>query len=127
VSASSLLEPGYVAAETAERQRIAIRLGTAESVKTQLATRELLNGLRKLNISGEVILTSGSNPVRGILLALTVESSRFKGTEDYEIARTIKGASICAASEQALLYAVFDFLERQGIVFGIDGASLPID
>jgi len=127
VSASSLFEPGYVAAEAAGRNRIAIRLGTTETVKTRLAARELLSGLRKLFAGSEVTSTSGSSPVSGIALALKVEGSRFKGTEDYEITRTTEGASICAASEQALLYAVFDFLERQGMVFGIDGASLPID
>ena len=127
VSASSLFEPGYVAAEAAGRKRIAIRLGTAETVKTRLATRELLSGLRRLNTGGEVTMIAESRPLSGIVLALTVEGSRFKGTEDYEIARTSEGASISAASEQALLYAVFDFLERQGMVFGIDGARLPID
>ena len=29
-------------------------------------------------------------------------------------------------NEQALLYAVFDFLERQGALFGIDGDVYPL-
>jgi len=56
-----------------------------------------------------------------------IEPARFNDPEAYEITASVNGATIRAASEQALLYAVFDFLERQGVVFGIDGTTLPID
>ena len=54
-------------------------------------------------------------------------TARFKGREDYEIAAAGKRVTFTAATDQALLYAVFDFIERQGVVFGIDGETLPID
>src|ERR1019366_3909659 len=75
----------------------------------------------------EVRLTSSDGGAGATVLTLAVDSSRFKGTEEYEIAAQGNGAVLRAASEQALLFAVFEFLERQGLVFGIDGTTAPID
>ena len=52
---------------------------------------------------------------------------RFKNPEAYAISSADGRVTLTAAGEQALLYAVFEFLERQGAYFGIDGASYPID
>ena len=127
VTATGLLGPGYASAQMTGRKRIAVRTLAAGSVKTRLAARELESGLRTLNSADEVTQSTGDNPASEILLTLAVDGSRFKGTEEYAISRSSKGAAIHAASEQALLYGVFDFLERQGMVFGIDGATAPID
>lgn len=126
-SASGLMGTRYSAAEATGRRRILILMQCAESMKTRLAARELESGLRGLKATDEVTLGSGSGSAGQVVLTLAVSAQRFKGTEEYTIQRAGEGATIYAASEQALLYAVFDFLERQGAVFGIDGTSLPID
>jgi hypothetical protein len=127
VTAGGLLGPSYASSQLTGHKRIAIRNLSADSVKTRLAARELESGLRRLSSTGEVTRTTESSPASAVELTLTVDGSRFKGWEDYEIARSSGGATIRAASEQALLYGVFEFLERQGVVFGIDGTSVPID
>ena len=62
-------------------------------------------------------------------LTLAIDPPRFRGTEEYEIAALSSGhgAMLRAASETALLFCVFDFLEQQGLVFGIDGTIAPLD
>ncbi len=127
VTASRLLAPRYAPAQMTGSKRIAIRLLSANSVKTRLAARELESGLRLLNPADEVTQSSEGSHANAIVLTLAVDGSRFKGTDEYAISRSSEGAAICAASEQALLYGVFEFLERQGMVFGIDGAMAPID
>jgi hypothetical protein len=107
--------------------RITIRTQTPDSVKTRLATRELLNGLRTMQSAAEVTQTNDDTVAGATLLTLALDASRFKKTEDYEIAVSGQGVALRAAGEQALLYGVFDFLERQGLVFGIDGTTVPID
>ncbi len=123
LSASGLLGSNPLRSNGEDAKRIAIRTLSADSVKTRLAEQELLSGLRALKSPGIIV---DSDDGTAFEIALTVDASRFKHTEDYEIARTGPGAAIHAASDQALLYAVFDFLERQGMVFGIDGAMAPI-
>ncbi len=127
VTARGLLGPAYAPAQMTGRKRIAIRTLSTGSVKTRLAARELASGLRTLNPADEVTQSTGDNPASEIVLTLAVDGSRFKGKEEYAISRNGQGATIRAASEQALLYGVFEFLERQGMVFGIDGATAPID
>src|SRR6202451_2547721 len=126
-STGSLVLPQSAPAHTTETKQIAIRMLAAASLKMRLATRELISGLRMLNGMPEVIQTSDDHITNATLLTLVLDSSRFKGIEDYEIAASGDGTIFHAASEQALLYAVFDFLERQGIVFGIDGTTAPLD
>ena len=125
-SAGALLIPTNASAQAGPKP-IAIRTLAADSLKTRLATRELLSGLRMLHAPTEVTQTSGESVANATLLTLTVDSSRFKGNEDYEISASDDGAMFRASTEQALLYAVFDFLERQGVVFGVDGTTGPID
>ena len=131
-SAGSWVNRNYASAQLMSPKRIAIRTQARESLKTRLATRELLSGLRTLLSATEVTQTevarTKDDAVAGAtLLTLALDASRFKKTEDYEIAASGQGAVLRAASERALLYGVFDFLERQGLVFGIDGTTVPID
>jgi len=126
-STGSLLIRGSASAQIVTPKRIAIRTLAPDSLKTRLATRELLSGLRMLNAAADVTQSSDDSVAGATLLTLTVEASRFKGAEDYEIAALGNGVIFRAASEQALLYAVFEFLERQGLVFGLDGTTIPID
>jgi len=127
VTAGGLLGTRISAAETTGRKGIAILMQCSESVKTRLAARELMSGLRGLRVTDEVAQAGERGAAGEVVLTLAVNAARFKGTEEYTIRRAGEGATIFAASEQALLYAVFDFLERQGVVFGIDGISLPMD
>jgi hypothetical protein len=126
-STGSLVFPKGAPAQTTEAKQIAIRTLAAATMKTRLAARELMSGLRMLNGMPEVIQTSDDGVTNTTLLTLVLDFARFKGNEDYEIAASGNGAIFHAASEQALLYAVFDFLERQGLVFGVDGTTAPMD
>jgi len=125
-SAGTLLRRSDAPAQV-EPKQIAIRTLAADSLMTRLATRELLSGLRMLHAATEVKQTSDDSVADATLLTLTLDPSRFKGNEDYEISASGDGAIFRGSSEQALLYAVFDFLERQGVVFGVDGTTVPID
>ncbi len=126
-STGSLVLPKSAPARTTAAKQIAIRTLAADSLKTRLATRELMCGLRMLNGVPEVVQSSDDHVANATLLTLVLDLARFKGAEDYEIAASDHGAIFHAASEQALLYAVFDFLERQGLIFGIDGTTAPLD
>jgi hypothetical protein len=109
-------------------RRITIENTAPDGTKTRLAVTELLAGLRALKLAPEVALIDETQPREGNAhFILAVEANRFKGREEYEIAAAGKRVSLTAASDQALLYSVFDFIERQGVVFGIDGDTVPID
>src|SRR5258708_2140366 len=125
-AATPLLLPHHAFAQVTPTKRISIRLQAHESIKTRLAVRELCSGLHLLNGSWDVAETQDDER-NGARLTLAIEKSAFKGAEDYAISSVNNGAVLRAGNEQALLYAVFDFLERQGTVFGIDGTSTPID
>jgi hypothetical protein len=107
-------------------KRIAIRLLAPRSARTKLAVSELCSGLHMLNHAWDVRETTENDP-HGLQLTLIIQSSSFTGVEDYEISADGQQIRLRAASEMALLYAVFGFLERQGTVFGIDGTSTPIE
>lgn len=127
VAANGLVETPQGIAKTSRPQRIAIHAQARQSLKVRLATRELLTGLRSLQSAPEVVESDGSVDGDTVVLALNVDRAGFKDDQEYEISATRNGAGLKAASEQSLLYAVFDFLERQGLVFGIDGTTVPID
>lgn len=127
VSTGTWLDRVYGFQQISWPKRIAIRTHVADTVKTRLAARELESGLSVLNPAVEITNADGGGATNPTLLMLTIDASRHKSAEEYEIAATDRGAIISAANEQALLYAVFEFLERQGFVFGIDGATVPID
>ncbi|MGH9616528.1 MAG: hypothetical protein ACRD28_07270, partial [Acidobacteriaceae bacterium] len=125
-SAGSLLAHAPADAQQFRPQRIAIRNLAADSAKTRLAERELLSGLRMLNAALQPTLATENRSADSVVVTLLVDRSRFKHSEEYEIAASGRNLTLGAANEQALLYAVFDFLERQGLVFGIDGTTAPI-
>ena len=126
VSAGSLLAFNQASSQALKTKVVAIHLQAPNSVKARLAARELSSGLHILNPALEVKLSAADTS--GVtVLTLRIEPTQFKGTEEYEIAASENGAVLRAAGEQALLFAVFEFLERQGLVFGIDGTTAPLD
>jgi len=126
-SASSLIPPTTASGQRLRPQRITVRNQAPDSVKTRLATRELLSGLRMLHAAPQIDLASDTPTADSVRLTLQIDGSRFRQSEEYDIAASGQDATLCAVNEQALVYAVFDFLERQGLVFGIDGTTVPID
>lgn len=126
-SASTLIPDTPAKAQRLRPQRIAIRNQATESIKARLATCELINGLRSLNSAAQIDIVSETPAGDTAALTLQIDPSRFKQSEEYEIVSSGKSATLRAVNEQTLLYAVFDFLERQGLVFGIDGTTVPVD
>ncbi len=126
-SASAFIPNSSANAQRLRAQRIAIRNQAAASVKTRLAARELLSGLRSLQCAPQIEMSSELPHADTVQLALQIEPSRFRQSEEYAVVGSGKNATLYAVDDQALLYAVFDFLERQGLVFGIDGTTVPID
>ena len=126
-SASSLMPQASANAQRLRPQHITVRNQAPDSVKTRLAARELLSGLRMLNIALQIDIARDTGAADTVQLTLQIDPSRFRQSEEYEITASGQNATLCAVNEQALLYAVFDFLERQGLVFGIDGTTVPID
>jgi hypothetical protein len=126
LTAGGLFLPHSGLGQLATVKQIRVRLLAPRSVRTRLAVSELCSGLHMLNRAWEVRETAENDP-SGLQLTLSIENASFKGSEDYEISVVEQGIRLRASSEQALLYAVFEFLERQGTVFGIDGTSTPIE
>ncbi|HXX22621.1 MAG TPA: hypothetical protein VEO19_05665 [Terriglobia bacterium] len=101
----------------------------------QFASYELARGLRNLGLAREpvqVFLGEVAPPASGIGFVLSVNEGAFKHPEAYEISHeTIGGKAsrvrFTGATPQAVLYAVFDFLERQGAFFGLDGEVYPLE
>ena len=109
-------------------RRITIQSKVPDSVQAKLAVTELLGGLRSLRIVPEVMLADEAHTGEGIVhCILTIDPARFKVREEYDIGTVNGQVTFTAASDQALLYAVFDFLERQGVVFGLDGETVPLN
>ena len=96
------------------------------SDKILLALHELNRGLRELGFSGSIGETRTSNS-NALLITLSAKQSQ---SENYAITfnhSETPHIRLNAESEQSLLYAVFDFLEHQGVFFGLDGAINLID
>ena len=94
--------------------------------KVQLALHELRRGLRELGFMGSIRVsgTSNSNALRITLSANQTDSENYAITFSDSDTPHLK---LRAESEQSLLYAVYDFLEHQGVFFGLDGAIYPIE
>jgi hypothetical protein len=100
----------------------------------RLASKELARGLRNLGLARPPIQAAGSGGEAGnedVVFSLRVDKEAFTEPEAYEIRQEPskgKGARIrlSGATPQAVLYAVFDFLERQGAFFGLDGDVYPL-
>jgi hypothetical protein len=105
------------------------------SFQEQLASRELARGLRNLGLARAPIQAAvlGAQPgPSDSVFSLTLEREGFKHPEAYEIAREPEAskplrARLTGATPQAVLYAVFDFLERQGAFFGLEGEVYPLE
>jgi len=101
----------------------------------QLAGRELARGLRNLGLAREPIVApkAGTEPATSdTVFTLTVNQGAFQHPEAYEISQETVGGifprvRLSGATPQAVLYAVFDFLERQGAFFGLDGEVYPLE
>ncbi len=120
---ASAVAAASVALPAQGMERIFVQPTSGADFKLRLAERELLRGLRKLGF----LATLGPGTANDARIGFAIEKSGFRHPESYRIVRSDKGARLVAATSQALLYAVFDFLERQGAFFGIDGESYPID
>lgn len=84
-----------------------------------LARKELIRGLARLFPAAPISDTGA--------IELAIQAERADSNFEYQIRRTPKGAALVANTPQRLLYAVYDFLERQGVLFGIDGESYPFE
>jgi hypothetical protein len=94
--------------------------------KQQLAARELRRGLWQLGYRAPVILAEQPGPeVEAGELRVELHAGR-SSTENYRITNHDGTVRIVAEGAQGLLYAIFDFLERQGAYFGIDGEQYPV-
>ncbi len=103
-------------------RRIEVQSNTPESLLQRMAKNELSRGLYRLGFGME------ERPgAANLSFSLRVEPEKFKNSEAYSISTQPGSAIFTGASEQALLYAVFDFLERQGSFFGIDGDNYPLE
>jgi hypothetical protein len=103
-------------------RRVDIESISGDSFLRRMARNELLRGLHRLGSGPEERPGSGN-----LKFALRVEPERFKNPEAYSIAAQPGAVIFSGGSEPALLFSVFDFLERQGAFFGIDGESYPLD
>jgi hypothetical protein len=101
----------------------------------ELAAKELARGLRNLGLARNPVVAAGREgvpPATSLTFSLSVSRDNRRNEESYEIAnQTASGKPLhlkfTGATQQAVLYAVFDFLERQGAFFGLDGEIYPLD
>lgn len=109
-------------------RRVLIAASPNASFRVRLAERELLRGLERLRLGVEVRLAGADAQPSGsdLVLSLRIEPDQFRNPEAYSISLSSGRLLFAGAGEQALLYAVFDFLERQGAYFGIDGETYPL-
>jgi hypothetical protein len=109
--------------------RLLIHAAAAPGFQRRLAERELLRGLTQVLPGAEVRLATAATAVEpgDLSFELLLAPERFRHPEAYSIAAANATVTLSAAGEPALLYAVFDFLGRQGAFFGIDGESYPLD
>jgi hypothetical protein len=100
----------------------------------RLAGKELARGLRKLGLTRPPIEAAGLGVEPGtedIVFTLRVDKGALIDPEAYEIGQETSNGDgsrirLIGATPQAVLYAVFDFLERQGAFFGLDGDNYPL-
>lgn len=95
--------------------------------RQQLAASELRRGLRQLGYKRQIITGTlpGLEPIAQEL-RFVLQTGQL-AEENYSITTTGDEIQITGGSDLALLYGVFDFLERQGAYFGIDGEQYPLE
>ncbi|MFZ1771475.1 MAG: hypothetical protein WAU00_19860, partial [Caldilinea sp.] len=106
---------------------ITIFTPSTPSFKERLAATELGRGLYGLSYRRELRvgeLPGGDLSEGELRFVLTASRGH---AESYTISAESGVVKLHGASEQGLLYAVFDFLERQGTRFGIDGDLYPVE
>jgi hypothetical protein len=109
--------------------------GPQAGFQEQLASRELARGLRNLGFARDpvqAVAGGGELPLSGFVFSLSTNRQDFKNSEAYEIScpsspGKASRVHLTGATPQAVLYAVFDFLERQGAFFGLDGEVYPLE
>ncbi len=101
----------------------------------QFASRELARGLRNLGLARDPVQAAageGNPPASSLVFSLSTSRESIKHPDTYEISnQTAPGKALrlnfTGATPQAVLYGVFDFLERQGAFFGLDGEVYPLE
>jgi hypothetical protein len=100
----------------------------------QFAASELARGLRNvgLALSPNLAFIHEAEPAAEDAVFRLVLNPPLSGNEEaYEIVNGSESpglkVQLAGASAHALTYATFDFLERQGIFFGLDGPVYPLD
>ncbi len=107
--------------------RIIILTSGTPSFKQRLAISELQRGLYQLGYRREIRAGELPGPAAGADELRFILTSKQGDDENYTIAAGQDGVRLHGSSDQALLYAVFDFLERQGACFGMDGELYPLE
>ncbi len=102
--------------------------------KGQFAARELARGFRNLGLtpaSRLAFIDEAEPRSEDAVFRLVLNPAISANEEAYEIVNggNLPGLRVefAAASTHALTYATFDFLERQGVFFGLDGPVCPLD
>jgi hypothetical protein len=101
----------------------------------QFASCELARGLRNLGLASDPVqaaLGEGAPPASGLVFSLAVEKDLSRHPEAYQISNESPGGKashvrLTGATPHAVPYAIFDFLERQGAFFGLDGEVYPLE
>ena len=122
-----------MAAKFRPTQAVWIFVEPTAGFQEQLAGRELARGLRNLGLAGEPTQAKAGGAetaASDFVFSLEVDKQAFKHPEAYEITQKTESGKaprirVAGATPQAVLYGVFDFLERQGAFFGLDGEALP--
>jgi hypothetical protein len=126
---SSLAFAGAALLRGAPPRRLLIRTADAPGFRRRLAECELLRGLTRVMPGTEARFATGVTAADpgDLLFDFRIEPEHFRHPEAYSIAVAHSSVVLSAAGDTGLLYAVFDFLGRQGAVFGIDGECYPLD
>ena len=124
--AGAWVMPPQLSAGAAAYARIVIVRDCADTPKTRLAVRELQAGLLALGLTTDVVESNEARAGREPHILLRIDTQSLHG-EAHDAHLSAGVLVLRAANELGLLYAVFDFLERQGMTHGIDGSVAPID
>jgi hypothetical protein len=113
-------------------RRLSILTVSGSGFKHRLAAAELRRGLLQLGYVGSTVVGELPGPREQSDELRFVLTAGDDDAESYEVSAERDGGgvttvTITGAGEQALLYAVFDFLERQGAYYGLDGDLYPLD
>jgi hypothetical protein len=116
-----------VRGSSAQAGRYLVEVERNPSFLRKLAERELVRGLQSLGVPGEVRLSAaGERSRRGDhIFQLRLSPGRFDNHEAYSIRAEQTTITMTAAADIGLLYAVFDFLEHQGLFSALTARVIP--